>query len=158
MSVRRRFGCEDCEKEALEFREVNDPPDCLGCGKKMEFWFSAPNFARDLENQEGRYADRIPMPAFGPGVTVGSRRELKELQKRLPETLYNRTEGDHETFKVDPTTGKKEKVTIRSQGIELGEVRTSEGKERPDLHKLAVDTAKAEFKADVAAGKVRFPG
>jgi hypothetical protein len=80
------------------------------------------NQISDVDHSEGRTGDKIFMPAFGKYVS--SRREISELQKRARENLWNRTVGRHETMVPDPETGKMEKVTVTSDGIDVGEIRT----------------------------------
>ena len=152
-----RFGCSKCDVSRVEWCERDTPQKCHQCGKPMEHWFSKVNWSRDYDSMEGRCNDRFEVPAFGPGVTVGSRSEMRELQKRVPDELYERTQGDHTTMVPDPETGKLEKVTVKSQGIELGEVHESSGRQtQSDLQERAIENLKSEVKADLKAGKPRF--
>lgn len=101
----------------------------------------------DLDHSEGRTGDAHFQPAFGK--MVRTKGELADLQKRAREELYNRTAGDHESFVQDPDTGKMEKVTVHSEGIDVGEIRTvgNESFTPPDLGTMARDTAMKEIKA-----------
>ena len=84
------------------------------------------NFVRDISSQEGRTNEAVAMPAFGKNVHITSRRQLKELQKRTRDRMWEETFGEHHHFVDDPETGKKEKITINSEGIDSGEIHTQE--------------------------------
>lgn len=101
---------------------------------------------RDIDHMDGNTGSDIPMPAFGPDARISSRRQLSELQKRAREIMWNRTAGSHETWVKDPDTGKKEKVTVESSGIDVGEIHTLDSKPKHfDHHAHAVKQVREQI-------------
>lgn len=141
------------------YREIawrNAPMDCGQCGHRMTRLMPRIQQVHDICHQDGNTGDAVAQPAFGPGVRVSSRRQLRDLQKRLPEELFNRTAGKKEVSFRDPRTGKMERTEVVSKGIEIRDVHVSETKERPDLQKMAVEQMVKECRKERAEGKIRL--
>jgi hypothetical protein len=130
--------------------------DCPECGHRMTRLMPQIQQVHDICHRDGATGDSIAMPAFGKGVRVTSRNQVRDYQKRIPEELFNRTAGKHEVSFQDPRTGKMERTEIESKGIEIRDMHTSETKERPDLQKMAVDNMKREIKKELADGKIKW--
>jgi hypothetical protein len=82
-----------------------------------------------IDHQDGRTGEPISMPAYGPDVTVTSRRQIKELREKTREKYFNDTDGEKTV--VRPVQHKDGKVTLerftrKHEGIDLGEIHTME--------------------------------
>jgi hypothetical protein len=80
----------------------------------------------DVDHADGNTGNRIPMPALGEGVTVGSRSEMNDALKRAREQMYEATNGPHASMVAvkDERTGQVvfEKVTRDLKGFDPGEL------------------------------------
>lgn len=74
--------------------------------------------------------DAVSLPGFGRTATARTKAELRDLQKRAPENLFLRTDGEH-TVKIpnfDERTGRfvMEDHTVKGEGIVIEEPHTIE--------------------------------
>lgn len=85
MHARQNVLCPNCMNDGNE-TFVDD----LGHTRhRVEAQMPKVQVISDIDHQDGRTGDRIPMPTYGVGVTVGSRRELAELRERARENYVN---------------------------------------------------------------------
>jgi hypothetical protein len=141
------YHCSVCGQDFTDTKSIEsrDEVFCPGClnyagGNKgngtISIFLSKLRVTRALDRQDGRMGEDIPMPAYGPNVTIRTRRQLTNLQKAAREKLLERTRGEHSTLVPthDPKTGKivMEKITVKSDGIDIGEPHTLERGEYPE--------------------------
>ena len=87
MHARQNVLCPNCMNDGNETFV-----DALGNTRhRVEAQMPKVQVISDVDHQDGRTGDRIPMPTYGPGVSVGSRRELKELRERARESYEKET-------------------------------------------------------------------
>jgi hypothetical protein len=133
--MRVRFcECQVCHGEPYGLLEDSDGAHyepCPHCGAGTEEQRLIPwrtlNFISDIDNTEGRINSGLDMSHIHPGAhDVRSRRQLRELNARMPERYFERTNGEFSVLKpiTDPGTGRVtvEKVTNHRKGIEIGEI------------------------------------
>ena len=139
-----RYECQECKHRWSEFKPQHDRHNiiCPGCTtdgnettrhpikgttehKVKMVWEKAPNTISDIDWQDGRTGEAVPMPSLGPNVSVSSRRQLAEATRRVREAHFNATDGEHTTTRPVPD-GKggvtTEKVTTTTTGVDLGEI------------------------------------
>ena len=156
------YECLDCKQPFTQRKSFESMMnvECPCCGawggtvnrhgkRKIERIFKAPQIMKDIDSQDGRTGDAVQMPGFDGKPWVRSRRQLTDLQKRTREAIYERTRGDHTTTIRDPKTGKEEKHTVTSEGIDPGEIHTMEGPVKtPDLHEIVKKETMAKIKKE----------
>lgn len=136
-------GHEFSTRKSIESRHEVECPCCGAWGGHVKkngrrvveiFLPTPPNISVDISSQDGRINDAVHMPAFGKDVYLTSRSQLRDLQKDAREKIMESTGGKKVLNVTDPDTGRREKVTVEREALDVGEIHTAESRPQPIDH------------------------
>jgi hypothetical protein len=138
------YHCADCTQDWKDAKSIDSRYEvyCPNCeryagggsgGKGISILIKrAPSVISDNLVPSG---DRVAFPSLGRTASARTRAELREMQERIPESLWKRTEGEHQVKVpvLNEKTGRYEVETrtVQREGIEIDVPHTLEKGEEP---------------------------
>lgn len=139
------YQCQICTQEWPEEKSMDDIqnvtcPSCMAWGGDKQVIDGVeqfivkqlcpmPHFINPGHSELGKQAwedGAVEMPALGPNVVVRSQQEFDDAKKRAVDAHFQSTDGEHSAvrpFKKDNGEVVLDKVTRRTTGVDLGEIR-----------------------------------
>lgn len=129
------YKCTSCgagfESSGVPYEERNS--QVCPCERQAEatlVWAKFPGVISGLDNIEGRINEGMDVTHIaGERMTVGSRRELEEVQKRARERYFEATDQERRAMRpiLNETTGQYELEEVITNpggnGVDIGEIR-----------------------------------